>query len=169
MQFRVSVRIAALLCVTACADGPTDPIAALPREIRSFLLSQPSLVVRSSEVVLADQPTDITVFRVTYGEPQDCFSGCFYLSAIGARVGSQTGWMPQIGPAPTPAVFRVEPKDSARFSAALLDELKARDLSAFSAVAFALACSANTAAAVREKLVRENPNLPVPLYCPKAS
>lgn len=152
---------------SGCRDAPTDPVATLPVEIRAFLRTDSSLVVRSGALVLDDRRADVVVFRVAYGEPQDCQSGCFYAAAIGVRAGDRTGWMEGIGRPPTSAIFRLQPQDSSRFTPAFVDELKARDVNAFFAVAFALACSPNVTVSLRDKLLRENPSLPVPILCPK--
>ena len=122
------VIVTIIASVAGCDAGPTDPTATLPADIRDFLKSDPALVVRSGAVVLSDRSADITVFRVSYGEPQDCQSGCFYSSAIGLRVGRQSGWVDGIGQSvPNTSVFRLQPMDSLRFTTAYLDELKARD------------------------------------------
>lgn len=155
------------VAVSACKPAPVDPVASLPVEVRSFLRVDPSLKVRAGTLVLDDPKAGLAVFRVQYGEPQDCPSGCFFLTATGVRAGGQTGWVRALGEPPTSAVFVLAARDSAYFTAAFLDQLKLRDLYAFSDLAFALACASSTSAVLREKLLRENPNFPVPLYCPK--
>jgi hypothetical protein len=162
----VGLAIAGILL--SCKSSPTDPVASMPDAIRAFLRADPSLVVRSTNLVLDDRTLDVAVFRVTYGEPQDCPSGCFYLDATGVRVGSRLGWTAQgVGSTPTPAVFVVAAEDSLRFTPRLLDDLKTADFYAFTELAFALACSPNTTVSLRTKILRENPNLAVPIYCPK--
>ena len=152
--------------LSACTDGPTDPAANLPVVVRAFLKADTSLVVRSTELVFEDRRVDLSVFRVAYGEPTDCFSGCFFQSAVGVRVGDRAGWANGSARPPTTAVFKVQPGDSARFTPAVLDDLKARDIQAFSAVALSLACSPNTSATLRQKIVSENRNLSYPRSCP---
>jgi hypothetical protein len=151
----------------ACGSPPTDPAAGLPPEVRTFLRADESLIVRATSLVLEDRALGVTVFRVQHGEPHDCHSGCFYLTATGVRAGGRTGWVRGFGATPTAAVFPLAAEDSVRFTPRLLDELKVRDIYAFGDLAFALACAASTSVSVREKLLRENPTLPVPLYCPK--
>ena len=161
------IGVALAATVFACTSAPTDPAAGLPPDVRAFLRSDQSLIVRSTNLVLEDRGLGVTVFRVQHGEPQDCSSGCFYLTATGVQAGGRTGWVRGFGATPTAAVFPVVSEDSLRFTPRLLDELKAIDRYAFSDLAFALACASNTSASIREKLLRENPTLPVPLYCPK--
>ena len=36
---------------------------------------------------------DLKVFKVSYGEPQDCPSGCFFSNATGIKYGNKIGWI----------------------------------------------------------------------------
>jgi len=36
---------------------------------------------------------NLKVFKVSYGEPQDCPSGCFYSNATGIKYGNKIGWI----------------------------------------------------------------------------
>lgn len=168
MRYRFS-RVAVLLAslVTACGIGPTNPLETLPGDVRAFLGADPTLGVRKSTRIKL-QSTEVALFRISYGEPLDCLSGCFYATAVVVRAGGRVGWVNYLTPPPNAAVFRVQPQDTTSFTPALLDELRRKDLSAYYDVAFVLACSPNTADALRERILRETPTLAPPVYCPKS-
>lgn len=152
---------------TACDIGPTNPFESLPGDVRAFLQADPTLGVRNSTRIEL-MGTDVAVYRISYGEPLDCLSGCFYARALVVRAGGRVGWATYLDPAPNSRVFRVQPQDTSSFSPALLAELRRKDASAYFAIAFMLACSPNMADAVRERIRLETPTLAPPSYCPKA-
>jgi len=153
---------------TACDSGPTNPFESLSSDVRAFLQADSTLGVRKSTRVEL-MGTDVAVYRISYGEPLDCQSGCFYARALVLRAGGRVGWATYLEPAPNSSVFRVQPQDTSSFTPALLAELRGKDASAYFAVAFMLACSPNTADAVRERIRLETPTLAPPSYCPKSS
>lgn len=152
---------------TACDSGPTNPFESLPGDVRAFLQADSTLGVRTS-TRLELMGTDVAIYRISYGEPLDCPSGCFYARALVLRAGGRVGWTTYIDPAPDSRVFRVQPQDTSSFTPTLLAELRRKDASAYSAVAFMLACSPNTPDSVRERIRRETPTLAPPVYCPKS-
>ena len=150
---------------TACDRGPTNPLESLPGDVRAFLQADSTLGVRTStRIELVG--TDVAVYRISYGAPLDCPSGCFYARALIVRAGGRVGWATYIDPAPNSRVFRVQPQDTSSFTPALLAELRRKDATAYFAVAFMLACSPNIADAVRERIRLETPTLAPPGYCP---
>ena len=154
------------LCVAACDSSPTDSIETLPASIRAFLKSEASLAIRSGAMILENRSSGVAVFRVEYGEALDCPSGCFFASAVGLQAGGRVGWVESVRQSPATPLFRLEPRDSARFSPTLLDVLQADDFRAYRLVAFALACAPNTIATVRQRIVRDFPALNAPAGCP---
>ncbi|QJR37475.1 hypothetical protein [Gemmatimonas groenlandica] len=152
---------------TACDIGPTNPLESLPGDVRSFLQADPTLGVRKSTPIELTG-TDVSMYRISYGEPLDCPSGCFYAEALVVRAGGRVGWATYLNPAPNSRVFRVQPQDTSSFTPALLTALRRKDVSAHSAIAFMLACSPNMADAFRERIRLETPTLAPPSYCPKA-
>ena len=152
---------------TACDSGPTNPLEALPGDVRAFLLADSTLGVRTSARIEL-MGTDVAFYRISYGEPLDCPSGCFYARTLVVPAGGRVGWATYIDPAPHSRVFRVQPLDTSSFTPALLAELRSKDANAYFAVAFMLACSPNTPDAVRERIRLETPTLAPPGYCPRS-
>lgn len=84
----------------------------------------------------------VRLYRVLYGEPQDCPSGCFYLGGTVLKVGSRIGWIefdswaPKFDPVRSlyvPAMwgdhnFRVVDADTVLISERLLADLRAADV-----------------------------------------
>ncbi len=143
---------------TGCDSGPTNPLESLPGDVRAFLQADSTLGVRTTTRIELRR-TDVALFRISYGEPLDCPSGCFYARALVVRAGGRIGWATYPDPAPNSRVFRVQPQDTSSFTPALLAELRNKDASAYLAVAFMLACSPNMADAVRERIRAEKPML----------
>jgi hypothetical protein len=154
-----------VMSAVACREGTTDPLVSLPREVREFLQADSTLGVRTSARIELASPA-VALFRVSYGEPLDCLSGCFFASAVVLQIGERVGWVTYLGPAPNANVFQPQPRDTITFTPALLDELRRNDSEAYFAVAFTIACSPNAASSLRERIRRDTPTLAPPSYCP---
>jgi len=78
--------------------GRTGPLAAQGLEavsaaVEKFVRSQHLPKRQTPRPLLAVPDERVEVFSVSYGEPQDCMMGCFYLGLAGLRYGSKIGWM----------------------------------------------------------------------------
>lgn len=158
------IMVAVVAMAAGCSLLPTDPLESLPSDVRAFLEADPTLGVRKGERIDLANP-NLSLFRITYGEPLDCPSGCFYATALVMRAPARIGWVRSIQPAPNARVFPVQPQDTATFTTATLKELRRADPSAHSAVTFMLACSPGIPDTMRERILRETPTISL-LYCP---
>lgn len=109
--------------------------------------------------------TDVLMYRISYGPPLDCPSGCFYAQAYLAKVGSRVGWLPGASPVPMRRRFPVQAQDSTVFTATVFSQLKDRDANARFALALAIVCAAETPESFRRKLVADVPNANNPQFC----
>jgi hypothetical protein len=117
--------------------GCSDPFAPAPDDVRAFAVSEGLPQIRRVETVRHLRAEDVLFFRVTFGPPRDCPSGCFYDTALGLRHAGEIGWLEVAG---TPGVydpsrqhymddrsgrrfFSVSPAHDGLFSASLLDQL----------------------------------------------
>lgn len=83
------------LALGACGGDLVGPAVLLraPPEIRAFVLGQNLVQIRGYEGLLSDPAHDFVAFRVTYGPPQDCPSGCFYVGGWGIKYHQKVGWV----------------------------------------------------------------------------
>lgn len=89
--------LAMLGCNGSSAVGP-DPALSV---VRAFVESQHRAFVRDQTLPKAQEiveilrvpEEDLLVFSVNYGDPQDCWAGCFYSVGYGLKYGSTIGWM----------------------------------------------------------------------------
>lgn len=67
----------------------------------------------------------IYIFRVQYGEPSDCPSGCFYASAVGIKFNNDIGWLQSYDTANIKRWFfyDVRPSDNYLFSQTFWEDL----------------------------------------------
>ena len=140
----------AMVSIAVLGCGVTDPVFRnVPPDIVAFVRDQ---VPKPREItaVVSDTASDVFVFTATYGEPQDCPSGCFYLGGVGLRHRSQIGWI-ILDHAPSTATFYdVRRDDSILFSETLWDALPSERIRFhFSMI---LACDSDTPPDVLIKL-----------------
>ncbi len=62
-------------------------------KIKSFVNNSNLEDVESIDVVFQDKERDLKVFLVSYGEPQDCPSGCIYSKMVGIKYNNKIGWV----------------------------------------------------------------------------
>lgn len=105
---------------------PVDPV------VKSFVLHHDLPQLRGIHAVIRDSAARLLLFQASYGEGQDCPSGCFHATATGLRLGDRIGWIGE-DQGPDQAAervrqnwFRLSPADTALFSTELLDRLCAR-------------------------------------------
>lgn len=118
MRFVCHIFLCALAAtaLASCADRITAPNYPPPSApVRKFIHAEGLPLLRTAERVLQYEETEF--FRVHYGRPQDCPSGCFYSAAIGVRLGAKIGWLGFLdldGHEPdTTRFFELTPADSA--------------------------------------------------------
>lgn len=139
MKLRYLMIAATLLVSSACGDRPTDPFSGAPTAIRSFLATDTTLQVRRVVRVPLSAGQGAMLYRVFYGEPMDCPSGCFYAEALTLQIGSRIGWVQGADRIPNSAAFPFQALDSTIFTAAVLTDLGQRDFYAHRTVTQALA------------------------------
>lgn len=83
--------LAAACLLPGCGD--VDILVPPDGEVGQFLQAEPLPEIRSYQPVFAVGAEELNLFRVEYGEPQDCPSGCFFLSAWGMQYGERIGWL----------------------------------------------------------------------------
>jgi len=126
---RAAACAAGALILASCAGdrvaGPEYPEPSPP--VQDFIHSQGLPLLRASERLFCLD--GVEVFRVKYGQPHDCPSGCFYSSAHGVRSETRVGWLvfndvDSFEP-DTSRFFDVTPADSALCRADLWDRMQA--------------------------------------------
>lgn len=88
MKFRTVVLSFCLIIGFAGCDNLLGPV---PEVVQTFVRAEGLPEVREIEEIFALD--SVRMYRVRYGEPQDCPSGCFYLSGTLLKVGSRLGWI----------------------------------------------------------------------------
>ena len=137
MRKRIVLITAAILFSITCTDGPTEALARAPSDVRSFLVADTALVVRGvAQIPLAAK--EVLLYRVSYGQPQDCLSGCFYATAHLLRLGPRIGWLERLNEVPNAVAFRFESGDPIILSTDVLADLRRRDIYAYRALTQAL-------------------------------
>jgi hypothetical protein len=77
--------------------GCSDPLAPAGDDVKAFVVSEGLPQLRRVETIRNLQTEDALFFRVTFGPPRDCPSGCFYDTALGLRHGGDIGWLEVTG------------------------------------------------------------------------
>lgn len=80
-----------VLSLTVATTGCSDPSGPLPDDVQAFVRAEGLPKVRTIREVFALDT--VRMYRISYGEPQDCPSGCFYLGGTLLKVGSRIGWI----------------------------------------------------------------------------
>ena len=84
-----------LLATTLSCDKGTDPTAPVPvpDDVAAFIHSQQFPKAQKPSVFVHVPERSTVGFTVQYGEPHDCFAGCFYSIAFGLRRSNKIGWI----------------------------------------------------------------------------
>lgn len=99
--------------VPACQDlGVEDHIGSVSSDIVRFSAQAQFPNPQPVKSVFWNASEDLTVFLVSYGDPQDCPSGCYYAEAYGLKHKSKIGWLT---PGPLP-MFDLDSNDTYLFS-----------------------------------------------------
>lgn len=88
MKFRSVPLSFCLIIGFAGCDSLLGPV---PDDVQTFVRAEGLPKVRKVREVFALD--SVRMYRVSYGEPQDCPSGCFYLGGTLLKVGSRLGWI----------------------------------------------------------------------------
>ncbi|MFC1559252.1 hypothetical protein ACFL39_01540, partial [Gemmatimonadota bacterium] len=118
-----------VLGLPACTGnliGPSDsPL------IESFVNDQNLPDRHATKIILRNADLRLTFFRVHYGHPVDCESGCIYSALYGLKFSSKIGWIkPEIVEQVAPedlSFFDVESTDTALFKDKLWTRLETVD------------------------------------------
>ncbi len=153
-----------LFGVIACSSSPTDSLSDAPADIQAFLAGDSAVGIRAGTPIVLPG-TDVLMYRISYGPPLDCPSGCFYAQAYLAKVGSRVGWLAGASPVPMRRRFPVQAQDSTVFTATVFSQLKDRDANARFALALAIVCAAETPESFRRRLVADVPHVNNPQFC----
>ena len=62
-------------------------------DIESFVEGEPLAEAQPARRLLKAPTLGVTVFAVSFGEPRDCPSGCFYSTAYGLELQERVAWM----------------------------------------------------------------------------
>ena len=73
--------------------GPQPSRYPLDAAARSLIAAMRFPKLRDSVGLYHDRSQGLLIFRTSFGEPQDCPSGCFYSSALGVSYRGRAGWL----------------------------------------------------------------------------
>jgi len=85
------ILVTLILFAQSCKDKSVEP--EIPSDISVFVQSQNLPKVQPINIFLEIQPENLIAFKVSYGEAQDCPSGCFYSIAYGLKMRTKIGWL----------------------------------------------------------------------------
>jgi hypothetical protein len=94
-----TLALAAICAVAGCGEGsrsletPFGPVDSYPAAIDSIAAALPLPEKQPVDVYFLEQaPGSLWMFRVIYGEPRDCPSGCIWNRVWGIRTSRKMGW-----------------------------------------------------------------------------
>lgn len=70
-----------------------DVVNTVDKDIKKFIESEPLPDTQAPVYLLRVPEHHLKVFRVPFGSPYDCPSGCAYSQVFGIKLGSRIGWM----------------------------------------------------------------------------
>ncbi|MCR4339454.1 MAG: hypothetical protein NUW01_06150 [Gemmatimonadaceae bacterium] len=150
-----SIGTAAMVAVLAgCSSVADPPFDDVPPNVVEFVTNELPKP-RQIDVEFRDDGNGLLIFSASYGEPQDCPAGCFYLMAWGLAYRDQVGWIGLSVPTGTTSFYDVKPEDSQLFADQLWDDLK--PLYVFGAFRMMLTCDADTPASALVRLAERLP------------
>ncbi len=102
-----------LVLIPACQDlGVESHTGPVSSDIERFSAQANFPRPQPVKSLYWDGTEDVTVFLVSYGDPQDCPSGCYYAGAYGLKYRGKIGWLtPGIVP-----MFDLDSNDTFLFS-----------------------------------------------------
>lgn len=126
------IQLFILLALFASCDAGIKPnVVLIPVDVLEFVASQQLPKTQDTEAILHIPDQQVVAFRVQYGEPNDCPSGCFYSVAFGLRYQTKIGWVRvedyDQNDVSGLTYFDVDSADSHLFSSALWDDLNGAD------------------------------------------
>src|SRR3954468_4637980 len=115
------LRVLSVAVVAAgCRQTVAPDLRSLPGDVSELVSQLPKL--RTASTVFEFPEHGFLLFTASYGEPQDCPSGCFYSTAWGIKYAGRIGW---IYGAPTMSSFYdVRTSDSFLFDETLWDRME---------------------------------------------
>lgn len=85
------IGVCSLVAAVGCQEANAPMPQPISDDVGKFLSTLPNL--RSTSTVFSEPDQGFLLFTATYGEPQDCPSGCFYAQAWGIKYAGQIGWI----------------------------------------------------------------------------
>lgn len=75
-------------------NPPEPPVADVGTDIETFIDNANFPKIWGVSLLINEpQNNNLSVFKVTYGNAQDCESGCFFSKATGIKYGNKIGWV----------------------------------------------------------------------------
>lgn len=143
--------VSVVLVAAACAAA-TEPVTrSLSPEVAAFVSTLPKL--RSVSMVFDVPENGLALFKAEYGDPQDCPSGCFFLTAWGLKYADQIGWIE--GAPSTEKRYDVKSTDQFLFDESLWDRIQKEWIGGGFRVM--LACDTDTPTPALERLAARLP------------
>jgi hypothetical protein len=140
----------------ACTSSPTEVGGEVPQGVLDFVASQPLPPVHSIGVSFRDGPTGVVVFAAAYGPLQDCWSGCFYDTAVGIQIQGRIGWWMADGLSATGLRrFDILSTDKVLFDVRFLSRFKKANPNLYTYFANYLSCDADTPVGITAALRAE--------------
>lgn len=158
------IATSALAVVAGGCTSVADPVQGggnVPPDIHAFVVAE---LPRPREITIEyrDDVSALLIFSASYGEPQDCPSGCFYAGGSGLSYRGQIGWIRRDGLPPTVTFYGVKSDDAALFSGQLWDRLQSHYISG--PFRIMLACDGDTPAAALVRLAERLPQEGWPFF-----
>jgi len=88
-------------------DATTQPISTSDAVMSLFIEKANIPELQDTKILVDDPSHNLKVFKIRYGAPQDCQSGCFYSDATGIEYNEKIGWI---------SVNNYESTDSSNFT-----------------------------------------------------
>ncbi len=85
-----------IILIAGCVQQirtPDQPPKTIESDIESFVNSFNFPKLQGINILLEIPEEDMQVFQISYGEPQDCISGCFYSRATGIKHNNKIAWI----------------------------------------------------------------------------
>lgn len=79
--------------ISPTPSKPSSPVVKPSDDIDSFVKNSNFPKTSNVNVSINIPTQDLKVFKISYGEPQDCPSGCFFSNATGIKYGNKIGWI----------------------------------------------------------------------------
>lgn len=93
MSYRKIISLFSILLLLLIVGCDAVKFGFHDKDIEAFMESQQLPDAQKPVFVLMVPDQNFTAFRVSFGPPRDCPSGCFYTQAFGIKYGSRIGWI----------------------------------------------------------------------------